>query len=173
MIPLVGYGVGNAYVDGSGATFTASQMQPSIGGGVLLEASVVKKLKVEFGALYMVRGFKQSTPDQTVSFGSIQLPLSLKVYVLPAVALGIGAFFSYGLAAVSVGGGSASFDQAGYSIRDIGATASASLRFSLARPVGVILMVRGLYGGSNFSETPGLKINLFDLQGLVGIKFGE
>lgn len=171
--PLIGYGLGNALVGGN-VTYTASVHPPAIGGGAVVEFNISRKLKIETGGIYMVRGFVESTsPSTTIGFKTLQFPLMLRVYLLPGISVGAGAYFSYALGSISSNSDGIPYNQLSYATNDYGATASFGLRFGLAKSAGLIVQVRGLYGFPNIAQAPGVTTTLYDIQTFAGIKFGE
>ncbi|MBI2811906.1 MAG: hypothetical protein HYX67_13910 [Candidatus Melainabacteria bacterium] len=170
--PMVGYAVGSAVFGGT-ATSTPTNHSPSFGYGLLFEFTMSRKVKFETGGIYIGRGFVDSSGSGVVTFTTLQFPLLIRVYVLPGIFVGAGAYFSYGLGSVSVGGTSVAYNQLSYGTNDYGPTACLGLKFGLSKLAGIIVQVRGLYGMANISQAPGVTTSLYDLQGFVGIKFGE
>ncbi len=147
------------------------------GGGLLLGFQILPKTFLEFGLLYLPRGFDQKTAQDTLEthFQTVQMPILLKFQIFPALFFGVGGYFSYGLGSVytyskaspqnitSTPYGSA------FHPNDYGFCTSFGVKLG-ARGIFMIVDSRYLMGFRNIQSTGSKMTYLSDFQILGGIQ---
>lgn len=146
---------------------------PGFGGGILLGFWMFPSVSFELGTLYMPRGLTQtqsatSSMDIT-QFNTIQIPALFRVSLLPAISLGVGGFYSYGLGHVV----SSYFSQSSLSKTDYGLVGSVSLKVGLLPFISFVMDGRYLSGLTNVSLVSEKTLYMKDFQVLAGLRFGD
>jgi len=148
------------------------------GGGLLFENTVVNGVRLEWGAIYMVRGFVNNSVSSRFDFYSMQFPLTVKYYVNRAFFIGLGGYYAHGMGNVYMnptsGGDTqySTYGDLGLSADDFGLLVSMGTKLNLVPRIALFMDVRYLYGLQNISNIPGVGIRLADYQALVGLRFG-
>jgi hypothetical protein len=168
------------------STYVSTPLAMAYGGGILIDFNMVPKLLAfEWGVLYMPRGYQYSFSggsSTTLTLTTLQIPAVFRIYVLPAISIGIGGYYSYGIGniGVSTAGSSSTlpYGTGSLSNGDYGFLASLGIKIPLGGSwLSLIADGRYLYGLSNVNQQtvpPFPKaINLQDFQVLVGIRLGR
>ena len=178
LTPVVGAAQGKATIN-STAGYTVGPHSFVYGGGLLFEFKFTRIIAFELGTLYMPRGFVMNTnPAVEVTFTTLQLPFLMKLYFLPSIAVGIGAYYTRGINSISNSSATGSttttnYDSFTYSPTDYGAVFSLSLKLAFMGAGAIIVDGRALYGLPNISQQAGISNTLSDYQILVGLRFGR
>lgn len=155
---------------------TATSLTFQYGGGVLIDFLMIPNLaEVELGFLYLPKGF--SLGSKSYSMTSVQAPLQLKIYILPAIFLGLGGYYSRSFGTISAtsdaGASTLPYSPQGpYTADDYGVALSLGLRVKIVPTISFILDARYLIGGVNISHTDGT-LYTRDIQALAGIRIGK
>jgi hypothetical protein len=168
----------------SNTSYTFPSHSLNYGYGGLVGFAMVRNLFTQVGFLYLNRGFDINTgvasSQQEVTFTTVQVPLILQYYILPSLAVGLGAYFSHGFGNYTTNVTTtpanlcySAYGTGGYSADDYGAVASLTIKIPLLRIVSVILDGRYLYGLPNVSQQSGMTVYLRDFQALAGVQLGK
>ncbi len=148
---------------------------PTFGGGALLDFRLNMALGLQLGALYMPRSSinTSNTPNVTTTVDTLQVPVLLRIRLLPAVSLGAGAYYAFGIGNVTttINGNSStqSYAKANMTTSDYGLVGSLAVNLPLSQRVAFLVDARYLYGLQNNSTTSNIKLNWADVQVLAGL----
>jgi hypothetical protein len=146
-------------------------------GGLSYTASLVPMIGLEIDGLYVTRkadlvltGLVNQT--QTFSQNVIEIPVLLRLHLMPLISVGVGPYFALGMGNVTVNGTSESYSAAGVQTSDFGGVASVQLGL----PLGLVKLsldaryVLGMKEQSTDTSTNSEKNR--EIQILAGLKFG-
>lgn len=147
------------------------------GGGALLDFSLGPKVGIELGGLYMLRkfGLTVSTVNFTAVAPAVQIPVVLRLHLLPALSIGAGGYAAMGMGNVTFTSGATeivdTYANNGLKTLDYGLLGSIGLNIKLASAFSFILDSRFLFGLAEQSDSTG-SVKYRELQGLAGFRFG-
>ena len=171
----------------SGVSVTsASQADSGLGFGALAGISVAPFIEFETGGLYVSRKYKSvlttlGTPTtNSYSQHALEIPLLLRVNLIPFVSVGAGAYYAIGMGDVSDNNGTktttGSYSSFGLKSNDLGLQVSAAVHFPIMIATSLILDARYSYGltdvNNNPSQTtPAITIKYCAIDVLLGLQF--
>ncbi len=161
--------------------YTGSPLSFQYGGGLLIGYHMLSSLSAEWGLLYLPRGFNQTFSSTSVAspvvWNSIQIPLLLRVSLMPTFSIGLGGYFSHGIGSMTTSAGLVPFGGNNgvnsYGADDYGIVGSAKLKIELIPSLSLVIDGRYLIGFVNINKNAGASTVLTDFQGLAGIQFGR
>jgi hypothetical protein len=170
------------YGRGSGTTTASPNLgfhSPTYGGGVLVEAKVSSGLGIEWGGLYILRGFVSTDSSTQYTFYTVEFPLLLKFHVGKVFSLGVGGYYAHHMgniylnpvsdkSAISYEG----YGTASISTEDCGFALSLGFAVGLVPRIALVVDARYLLGLKNISLLEGSGIKMTDYQVLAGLRFG-
>lgn len=162
---------------GNGITHSLSA-KLGFGGGVLIDHPLGEGAAFEFGALYLTRKFDDTTVGETATENMIQIPVLLRLHLVPMISIGAGGYWETGMGNVTdVGDGtgatvSGSYNSVGAKQSDLGLVGSLRLHFPMGPGVHFLVDGRYTYGLTNISNLAGGNVTYKDYQVLAGFSFG-
>jgi hypothetical protein len=137
----------------------------------LVDFQLIPSIHLETGGVYGPRGFTQS--GVVTTFTTVQIPLVVRLYVVPSISFGLGGYFSHGIGTYTVGTLPVAYGFTTYGADDSGAIVSASLKVKLISIFGLVVDARYLYGLQNVNKSPGQSTVLGDFQFFGGLRIGK
>ena len=179
---LAGVGQSSANVNPT-TGFTTGPHAMTYGWGGLVEFKMFPKVYMELGGIYIPRGYQEKAVGISpveYTMNTLQIPLVLRVYLLPSISVGMGAYYSHAFGSLhsySVALPAAVTDSAygpgAYSADDYGAVGSVGLKIGFSKiPFALIVQGRYLYSLNNISNF-GNTITMSEMQAFGGIRFGN
>lgn len=176
-VSLVGGGSLSNAVFTPAVGFTTSSHSLALGGGVVVDYRLAKKLELEVAFLYLPRGYAKQAfgqPAAETTLTTFQGSVVIKTRLLPFFSLGAGGYYARGLGAVSTSStAGVTTEDLGLTIKadDYGLVAAMVVDIRIIPYLDIVMHGRYLLGMQNASAAAGTTLTLNDLQVLAGLRF--
>lgn len=145
----------------------------ALGYGFEFNANATKTLQIQWGALYIPRGFGVTLDGVASKYSTmaVQLPVLVRMQWFNSLSLGVGGYFSHSFT-------QGSWDTAPSVVAqmnqdDAGVVVSAELEVRANKLTAGFLNTRYLYGFQNLIQSDSLSAYVRDFQVMVGVRLGK